>query len=355
MASMGSLMASGLCFFVFFIARRFAFGLAAPALLAIGLACVALWSCILRVPDLKRVQVDETEQEQLRALRAACAGAATNKASKPTVASETGNVSEHQDEDACEVSGEGGGAEAAGDTDGAGATHHGQSVDTEETGLEKGERCPPKSEAAGTRKRRDHDESSSDGDDGHLAVEEENVHDPERAKELRLEGNEHFKANRLHDAREAYSEAIYIMPEEEAKDKEEKAVLYANRAACNQKLERWEETAADCKLAIELDPTYLKAWLRRSSAFEKLERWHDAAEDLKKAIELDESLRGKEARRLAILEERAKVQFEKDKEEMMGKLKDLGNMVLGKFGMSVDNFKLEQDPNTGSYSIKYQT
>ena len=37
-----------------------------------------------------------------------------------------------------------------------------------------------------------------------------------------------------------------------------------------------------------------------------------------------------------------------------GKLKDLGNMVLGKFGMSVDNFKAVKDPATGSYSINYQ-
>jgi hypothetical protein len=41
-------------------------------------------------------------------------------------------------------------------------------------------------------------------------------------------------------------------------------------------------------------------------------------------------------------------------EEMLGKLKDMGNWVLGKFGLSVDNFKAVQDPQTGSYSISFQ-
>jgi hypothetical protein len=45
---------------------------------------------------------------------------------------------------------------------------------------------------------------------------------------------------------------------------------------------------------------------------------------------------------------------EKMKEEMLGKLKDLGNSILGRFGMSLDNFKMEKDPNTGGYSIKMQ-
>ena len=44
---------------------------------------------------------------------------------------------------------------------------------------------------------------------------------------------------------------------------------------------------------------------------------------------------------------------EKQKEEVLGKLKDLGNSLLGKFGMSLDNFKATKDPNTGSYSISY--
>lgn len=37
-----------------------------------------------------------------------------------------------------------------------------------------------------------------------------------------------------------------------------------------------------------------------------------------------------------------------------GKLKELGNTVLGKFGLSLDNFKADKDPATGSYSIKFQ-
>ena len=44
---------------------------------------------------------------------------------------------------------------------------------------------------------------------------------------------------------------------------------------------------------------------------------------------------------------------EKMKKEMMDKLKGLGNTILGKFGMSLDNFKMNQQAD-GSYSVNYQ-
>lgn len=41
------------------------------------------------------------------------------------------------------------------------------------------------------------------------------------------------------------------------------------------------------------------------------------------------------------------------RQEVLGKLKDLGNSLLGRFGMSLDDFRAEKDPETGSYSIKF--
>ena len=49
----------------------------------------------------------------------------------------------------------------------------------------------------------------------------------------------------------------------------------------------------------------------------------------------------------------SKEKMERQKEEMLGKLKDLGNNVLGRFGLSLDNFKADKDPETGSYNISF--
>lgn len=39
---------------------------------------------------------------------------------------------------------------------------------------------------------------------------------------------------------------------------------------------------------------------------------------------------------------------------MLDKLKGVGNSLLGHFGLSLDNFKVDQDAATGGYSINFQ-
>ena len=54
---------------------------------------------------------------------------------------------------------------------------------------------------------------------------------------------------------------------------------------------------------------------------------------------------------LATLPARTTAAKDKEMGEMMGKLKDLGNGLLKPFGLSTDSFKVQKDPNTGSYSV----
>lgn len=130
------------------------------------------------------------------------------------------------------------------------------------------------------------------------------------------------------------------------------AVYYANRAATLLHLGRNGEVIDDCDIAILYNPTYVKAYLRRSTANERIENTEEALKDAQMAYELDPS--SKVARKnVTRLQKIENERLEKLKDETMGKLKDLGNSLLGNFGLSLDNFNAVQDPNTGGYSISF--
>lgn len=93
-------------------------------------------------------------------------------------------------------------------------------------------------------------------------------------------------------------------------------------------------------------------FFRRAALYEDADKLDDCLADYNKIIELDSSnveAKANITRLQPIITERN----EKMKEEMMGKLKDLGNMILKPFGLSTNNFQLQQDPTTGSYSVNF--
>lgn len=130
------------------------------------------------------------------------------------------------------------------------------------------------------------------------------------------------------------------------------AVYYSNRAATTLHMGRYEEAIEDCDIALLYNPTYIKALMRRCTVNERIDNTEGALRDAKRAYELDPTnkVARKNVSRLQKIEEE---RLEKLKEETMGKLKDLGNSILGNFGLSLDNFNAVQDPNTGGYSISF--
>ncbi|XP_057472830.1 uncharacterized protein LOC130761087 [Actinidia eriantha] len=187
-------------------------------------------------------------------------------------------------------------------------------------------------------------ESASDAESTLKALEEANY--------AKLEGNRLFRAGQYEEALSQYGLALQVAPDMPS-SVEMLSMCHANRALCFLKLGKYEDTIKYCTKALELNPNYVKALLRRGEAHEKLEHFEEAIADLKKVVELDPS--DVQARRtIQCLEPLAAEKREKMKQEMIDKLKDMGNSILGRFGMSVDNFKAVQDPNTGSYSVSFQ-
>lgn len=81
--------------------------------------------------------------------------------------------------------------------------------------------------------------------------------------------------------------SVFALPRHENYDK--LSVYYCNRAAAAMQMERYDDAITDADIAILLDPSYTKAFVRRSAAYEKTERTEEALKDAKKALELDPS------------------------------------------------------------------
>ncbi|XP_077183347.1 tetratricopeptide repeat protein 1 [Paroedura picta] len=201
----------------------------------------------------------------------------------------------------------------------------------------------------------DSSEKQTDIDEKYLLELEKDMSEEEKQKrrnesiKLKEEGNEQFKRKEYEGAEDSYAKALKVCPACYSTDR---SVLYSNRAAARMKQDKKETAIGDCSKALELNPDYIKALLRRAELYEKTEKLDEALEDYKNVLEKDPAVH--QAREACLrLPRQIEERNEKLKKEMLGKLKDLGNFVLRPFGLSTDNFQVKQDSATGSYSINF--
>jgi tetratricopeptide (TPR) repeat protein len=176
----------------------------------------------------------------------------------------------------------------------------------------------------------------------------EEISEELEALELKQRGNTEFQVGNFREAIDLYSEGI-----EKCQDTQVnlRAVLLTNRGFSYFRLSHVEECITDCTEAIALDPSYTKAYYRRALAYEQQEEFESAVSDLEKCFELDPAMKVAEKNRYKLLVRKREEKFEKQKTEMLSSLKDIGNSILGQFGLSTEDFKVNKDPVTGSYSL----
>ncbi|XP_018015592.1 dnaJ homolog subfamily C member 7 isoform X3 [Hyalella azteca] len=99
------------------------------------------------------------------------------------------------------------------------------------------------------------------------------------------EGNAAFKMGDFARAYDIYSEALKI----DVLNKNTNSKLYCNRATVAAKLGRLEQAISDCTAALQLDDSYVKAYLRRANTYQQTEQYEEAVRDLEKVYRMQRS------------------------------------------------------------------
>ena len=136
-----------------------------------------------------------------------------------------------------------------------------------------------------------------------------------QAQELKKKGNQFYLAGENEDAINQYNQGLEICP---LCFSEDRSILMANKAAAMIKMDQKVQAIEQCSEAIQLNPKYVKALLRRGQTYEETDKPHEAMKDFQQVLEIDPA--HKEARMAVIrLPEKIKEKDEKLKEEMMSK------------------------------------
>ena len=102
---------------------------------------------------------------------------------------------------------------------------------------------------------------------------------PELADQEKLKGNEFFKAGDWANAVKHYTEALKRNPNDHK--------IYSNRAACYTKLNAFDLVLKDCDASIAIEPSFVKAYLRKGNVLKAMGQTQKAMDAYSKAMELD--------------------------------------------------------------------
>ncbi|KAI3845011.1 hypothetical protein MKW92_027680 [Papaver armeniacum] len=99
-----------------------------------------------------------------------------------------------------------------------------------------------------------------------------------KAHELKEEGNKKFQSRDYVSALEQYDKALRLTP----KNHPDRAVFHSNRAACLMQMKPvdYETVISECSLALQTQPRFVRALLRRARAFEGLGKYEMALQDI---------------------------------------------------------------------------
>ncbi|KAF5472730.1 hypothetical protein F2P56_009423 [Juglans regia] len=99
-----------------------------------------------------------------------------------------------------------------------------------------------------------------------------------RAQELKEEGNKRFQNKDYAGALEQYDNALRVTP----KTHPDRAVFHSNRAACLMQMKPidYETVIAECNMALQVQPRFFRALLRRARAFEAIGKYEMAMQDV---------------------------------------------------------------------------
>ncbi|XWS09598.1 hypothetical protein CRYUN_Cryun39dG0003400 [Craigia yunnanensis] len=106
-----------------------------------------------------------------------------------------------------------------------------------------------------------------------------------RANELKEEGNKKFQNKDYVAALQHYDNALRLIP----KTHPDQAVFHSNRAACLMQMKPidYETVIAECTMALQVQPHFVRALLRRARAFEAIGKYEMAMQDVQLLLGTD--------------------------------------------------------------------